>query len=87
MEYRDRNRGGRSQYAKLTDRVQLAVTIVSNGDTNRSLASRVFCHHSMISHLRSGRKRTCTVALARSLEEELGVRPGSFFTPVVSNGC
>lgn len=79
LDYRDRSRGGRTQYAKLNDRFALAVVIVDRGETNRSLAARVRCHPSMISHLRSGRKRTCTVALASSLEEALGALPGSIF--------
>jgi hypothetical protein len=87
LEYRDRSRGGRDRYAKLADRIVLARVIEDRGETNRSVASRARCHHSMISHLRGGRKRTCTVALASSIEEALGVRPGSLFTPAASNGC
>jgi ribosome-binding protein aMBF1 (putative translation factor) len=80
LEYRDRNRSGRDAYAKVTDQAWFVQAIADTGQSNRSLASRVSCHHSMISHLRSGRKRTCTVALASSLEEALGFQPGSLFS-------
>lgn len=86
LEYRDRCRGDRSKYAKLADVARLAKVIADRGETNRSLAQQVHCHHSMISHLRSGRKRTCTIALASSLEEVLGERPGSIFLSAVSSG-
>lgn len=85
MDYRDRSRGGRAEYAKLAGHSLLTKAIAERGETNRSLAARVLCHHSMISHLRSGRKRTCTVALATSIEEALGERPGSIFMPMVSS--
>lgn len=41
-------------------------------------------HLSTISHLHSGVRDTCSVILARRIEEALRMHPGALFMPVVS---
>lgn len=42
-------------------------------------------HQSTIAHLRSGQRDTCSVHLARRIEEILRQHAGALFTPVVCN--
>ena len=42
-------------------------------------------HRSTISHLRSGARDTCSIALAGRIERILRQHPGALFTPVVGS--
>lgn len=43
-------------------------------------------HRSTIAHLHAGTRNTCTVHLARRIEEVLRLHPGALFAPVVTTG-
>ncbi len=42
-------------------------------------------HRSTIAHLRSGQRTTCTVHLARRIEDVLRQHAGALFTPIVTS--
>lgn len=52
--------------------------------TVRSLADRVGCSHSVIGHLRSGKRDTCKPTTAKAIEKALNAPPGSLFVGKVS---
>lgn len=85
--YREREKaaGGRLQYARLDDPNRLLQLMQERQRGALVLARMARCNRSMIQHLRSGRRKTCTPALALALEEALGVPPGGLFTLRVSS--
>lgn len=52
--------------------------------TVRSLACAARCSHALVGHLLSGKRKTCDVAIARSIAEALGVAVLVLFAPPAS---
>lgn len=73
--------------AKIRDRRDLVECMRFYRLSTRGLAE--LCgsvrHQSTIAHLRSGQRNTCSVHLARRIEEILRQHAGALFTPVVCN--
>lgn len=53
-------------------------------ETNRSLAARAGIGRSIVGHLRSGQRTTCSPRTAIAIERALNAPPGSLFVPEVS---
>lgn len=70
---------------KLISSTALAQFMEHRGFTVRSLADRVGCSHSVVGHLRSGKRRTCSPDTAKRIELELNAPPGSLFLGNVSH--
>lgn len=58
------------------------------GETNRSLADKAGpgVGRSIIGHLRSGKRSTCSGQTASAIERALNAPPGSLFVPEVAIG-
>lgn len=65
-------------------RDNLNAAIAESGKSSRGIAAEVPCHPSMIDHLRSGRRVTCTPGLAERIAEVLGTEMNSIFVPNLS---
>lgn len=66
-------------------RLKSGATLVAHMEAEQvsitQLAIFTGCHRSMISHLRSGRKNTCTPALADAIARALRVDTDALFVP------
>lgn len=71
-------------WVKLISRQALAQYMQHRGFTVRTLAGKVGCSHSLIGHLRSGKRSTCQPATAIAIEKALDAPVGSLFVPRVS---
>lgn len=70
---------------KLISSGALAQYMKHRGFTVRTLAERVGCSHSVVGHLRSGKRRTCHPDTAKAIERALDAPAGSLFVPGVSH--
>jgi plasmid maintenance system antidote protein VapI len=69
---------------RLRDKNLLRAAMAARHFTIRETALVSRCHPSMIGHLLSGHKTTCTPALAVRIEKALRTEPGFLFTPRTS---
>lgn len=53
-------------------------------ETCSSLGAKAGCHRSLIGHLRSGERETCSPKVAVAIEKALNAPPGSLFAARVS---
>lgn len=75
-------------WVKLISRQALRQYMEFRGETNRSLALKCGpgVGRSIIGHLRSGQRATCSQKTAQALERSLNAPPGSLFVPEVAIG-
>ena len=69
---------------KLINAQAFASYMKFRGFTVRSLADRLGCSHSVIGHLRSGKRKNCDPDLAKAICRLLDAPLESFFVPNVS---
>lgn len=70
---------------KLISRQALTDYMKFRGETCKSLADKVGCHKSLIGHLRSGHRSSCSPETAAAIEKQLNAPPGSLFVARVSH--
>lgn len=70
---------------KLISAAALAQYMRYRGFTVRTLAERVGCSHSVVGHLRSGKRKTCHHETATAIEDALDAPRGSLFIANVSH--
>ena len=68
---------------RLISRQALAQYMSFRGHTVRSLARKVNRSSSLIGHLRSGKRHTCSPEVARAIEKALDAPSGSLFVAKV----
>lgn len=101
MFYRRRQRWAKGTYMKLTSIERLKTFVVTQEDVEaarrgrpidprkipqRELSRRIGAHESLISHLTSGRNRTCKPETAERIAEVLGVDVKVLFDPEEPTG-
>jgi predicted transcriptional regulator len=78
------SRLGRRYVVRLRDRGLLAKWMDFRDMSIRQLAKTTDVHPSMIGHLHSGYRSSCSAALAKRIEEALDCPRGTLFVPKVS---
>ena len=74
-------------WMRLTSPDMLRATMKRRSFSMARLARYAGCSKSMIGHLASGHKKTCTAALAERIAEALDVDTELLFVPSVSTEC
>jgi transcriptional regulator with XRE-family HTH domain len=70
---------------RLISHEALAQYMSFRGFTVRSLARRIGTSPALVGHLRSGKRNTCSIEVAKAIESTLDAPRGSLFVPRVSH--
>lgn len=84
MKPSTRRRRSKGRWMRLRNPQLLANYMAANDFTQARLARYAGCSRQFIHLLLKGERRTCTIEVARLIEEAVRVLPGTLFDPSVS---